>query len=429
MLPVYGCFRSCRPALPRPAIAWGTVLVLAVIGAARAEPAADSLSAALATLNQVGHNGSGNRAAKDAWSVVASSDAAQLPRLLAALDDAGPLPANYLRAAIDSVAERTLAAGQKLPHDELQRYVRDTARGPRSRRLAFEWLAKIDADAPDRLVPSFLNDPSLELRREAVARLISEGTKLVPPAAGKRPSGKQAELEQPQQLQQGIALLRRAFDAARDLDQIAALDKQLTDLKQEVNLPRHFGFVTSWHLIGPFDNRDGIGFDAVYPPEERVDFTADYAGKKGAVAWSRHTTTDRHGTVNLNQALGKEMGCVGYAAAEFYSPLRQGADLRLGSACATKLWLNGKLLSRHRVYHTGMAIDQYQSRGTLVPGRNLILIKVCQNEQTDSWAQDWEFQFRVCDTIGTAILSSQPPQTARRDPADLQPGDAHDAAK
>lgn len=379
--------------MPQPAIgfrrrglgmtAWFAGLLSMAVVASAAE-----LDDAIATLKKVGHRGAGNRAAVGAWSIAAASDAGRLPTLLAALDDAGPLPANYLRAAIDAVAERTLAQGHKLPQDQLKRLILDTRHGPMSRRVSYEWLTKVDAAAAERMVPGFLNDPSLELRRLAVARLASEGTRLVPT-----------------QREQGIAELRRAFDAARDLDQIAQLDKQLTDLKQEVELARHFGFVMNWWLIGPFDNRNGIGFDAVYPPEEKVDFAAHYPGKTATVAWRKYTTSDRQGKVDLNLALGKDMGCVAYAAAEFHSPREQEVDLRLASACATRLWLNGKQLDRHPIYHTGSAIDQYSSRGTLRPGRNVILLKVCQNEQKQSWAQDWEFQFRVCDSIGTAIHS------------------------
>ena len=50
-------------------------------------------------------------------------------------------------------------------------------------------------------------------------------------------------------------------------------------------------------------------------------------------------------------------------------------------------------------------MDQYVSTGVLKPGRNVILLKVCQNEQDQSWAQDWKFQLRVCDATGTAVLS------------------------
>jgi hypothetical protein len=375
-------------------------VVVAVVASTSTALGAESLSSAIATLKKVGHDGAGNRAATQAWPVVAAVDAKQLPTLLAALDDAGPLAVNYLRAAVDTVAERALAAGQTLPHDQLQAFVLDRSHAPRSRRLAFEWLAKIDSSAPDRLIPGFLNDPSLELRREAVARLFTAGTAAVEKTGADE-----------QQLAAGTATLRRAMAAARDLDQIEQIDKELVRLKVTVDLTRHFGFITAWRLIGPFDNRKGIGFEAVYPPEKDVDLAAHYSGKKGEVAWLANTSKDRQGKFDLNEALGKEMGCAGYATTEFVSPREQEVDFRWGSSCATKLWLNGELKASYPVYHTGESIDQYQVRASLRPGRNVILLKVCQNEQTQSWAQDWDFRFRVCDSVGTAILSAQEPSS------------------
>ncbi|HJT76837.1 MAG TPA: hypothetical protein VJ739_06505, partial [Gemmataceae bacterium] len=41
-----------------------------------------------------------------------------------------------------------------------------------------------------------------------------------------------------------------------------------------------------WYYIGPFDNTDNEGFDAVYPPEREIDLKKTYTGKGGAtVAW------------------------------------------------------------------------------------------------------------------------------------------------
>jgi hypothetical protein len=48
-------------------------------------------------------------------------------------------------------------------------------------------------------------------------------------------------------------------------------------------------------------------------------------------------------------------------------------------------------------------MDQYRSPVLLQAGTNKILLKICQNEQTEDWAQDWEFQIRVCDASGTAV--------------------------
>jgi hypothetical protein len=100
------------------------------------------------------------------------------------------------------------------------------------------------------------------------------------------------------------------------------------------------------------------------------------------------------------------MGVVAYAATEYESPREQTVELRLGCINANKLWLNGKLIDEHEVYHANTRVDQYTQRVKLAKGRNLILIKVCQNEQTDAWAQNWQFQLRVCDATGTAILAA-----------------------
>jgi hypothetical protein len=71
-----------------------------------------------------------------------------------------------------------------------------------------------------------------------------------------------------------------------------------------------------------------------------------------------------------------------------------------------KVWLNGKLLFGRDEYHFNSEIDQYLMPAQLQPGRNTILVKVCQNEQTEDWAGDWDFQLRVTDPLGTPILST-----------------------
>jgi hypothetical protein len=112
--------------------------------------------------------------------------------------------------------------------------------------------------------------------------------------------------------------------------------------------------------------------------------------------------------VDLNKAIGPVKGAVAYAYAEFASDSEQPAEVRLSSVNAVKLWLNGELLLAKEVYHSGTALDQYRVRATLREGTNTILLKVCQNEQTQPWAQDWSFRLRICDKVGTAILPSRP---------------------
>lgn len=348
---------------------------------------ADDVADALSVLKAVGPNARGHREAQQAWPAAAAAEASRLPELLAALDDAGPLAANWIRAAVEAVAERAVAAGDASPAAGLEKFTLDVAHAPRARRLAYDWLVRFDPTAPDRLMPGFADDPSTELRREAIERIV---------AAAEKESDEAAKQSQ----------LRRAFAAARDVDQIADLREKLKKLGVEVNVTRHYGFVTQWRVIGPFDNVGGKGFDAAYPPETEIRLDAKYPGKDGKeIAWQEHVTTDPHGMVDLNAALGKNKGAAAYAYAEFVSDAARPVDVRIGSIVAIKVWVNGRLVDSRETYHSGTSIDQYISKTKLQPGVNRILVKCCENEQTEPWAQDWQFQLRICDAVGTAVLS------------------------
>ena len=342
----------------------------------------------LKIIASVGNGGHGHAEAITAWQEVGKSDAESLPAVLKAIDDDSPIAANWLRAAVDQIAERSLRNGHKLPTAALESLIFDAEYSPRSRRLAYEWLSKVDSGAEQRIVPRMLNDTSLEMRRDAVDMTMKKAEEAADDKA------------------EAAKLYEQALSSARDTDQIDAAFEKLEELGRKVDLPTHFGFITSWRLIGPFDNVDKKGFAVAYPPEKEVRLQKSYRGKTGEVAWIDHQTKDKYGMVNLNEALGKNMGAAAYAYAEFESPDAKEVDLRLGCICAAKLWLNGEQLMEHEVYHSGTKIDQYVVKGKLKAGINKILLKVCQNEQTEQWAQDWEFQFRICDSVGTAILAA-----------------------
>jgi hypothetical protein len=54
-----------------------------------------------------------------------------------------------------------------------------------------------------------------------------------------------------------------------------------------------------------------------------------------------------------------------------------------------------------------MRMDQYSARATLKKGKNEILVKVCQNEQKEAYAQVWQFQLRLTDKVGSAVPFTQ----------------------
>lgn len=377
----------------------GVAGILVVAGGAKPD---GNLQPKLKALRDVAAEGKGHRAATQAWAeLTVEARAEQLPEILAALDGASPLAANWIRAAFDAVAERQLEQGSTLPLADLEKFLGQRDHDQRARRLAYEWIARVDSAAPDRLIPQMLDDPSLEMRREAVARVILSAEKA---AADKKTEA-------------ALAAYQQALVAARDVDQVLATAEALKKLGHPVDLARHFGFLMDWKLVGPFDNRGGMGFAVAYPPEENLDLTAKYPGAEGEVRWVAHHTDNEFGFVDVNQALGKHKGAASYAVAEFQSDRAGPAEIRLGTENANKIWLNGKLLASTDVYHNNIAMDQYVGRGELRSGRNVILLKICQNEQTEDWAQDWKFQCRVCDASGKAILSIDRPATITAKPA------------
>lgn len=343
------------------------------------------------TLRSVDAEGKGAPAAAQAFQTLSKEGPQVIPPLLTALDGANPLASNYLRNAIENIVARTRKTKGALPLAEIEAFLKDTRHEPRARRLAFEILVSTDKANYDRLVPGMLNDPSTELRRDAVIQVMEQGNALFD-------EDKKDEAK---------AKYRAAMAAARDDDQVKTLKKYLEELGEKVDLPTHFGFLMTWKLIAPFDNTAGKGFAVAYPPEKELDFTREYEGKEGVkAAWVPTTTDDEYGIVDLAKVLTPFKGSVAYAVAEFDSDAEKAVDLRLGTPNSWKVWLNGKLLFAREEYHRGMNLDQYRMRGTLKKGKNTILVKVCQNEQTEEWAQRWQIQLRICDGTGTAVLSA-----------------------
>ena len=368
-------------------IPWIAVVlaVLAAGGAARA----DDIAPLVRTLQGVGPGATGNREAAAAWRKLVGADPRQLPEILAALDQAGPLAANWIRTAVETIAERRLQSGGELPAAKLEAFLLDRRHAPRARRLAYEWLLRVDGSAAKRLVPGMLDDPSAEMRRDAVAWGM----------------GQAEALEKSQGPAPAAWVYRQALTEATDVDQIRQLAQRLAKLGQPVDLPRQLGMIVRWKLIGPFDNTGEQGFDRAFPPERDVDPPASLDGKHGPVRWIDHTVAGDSGQVDFNRVLGMEKAVVGYAATVFVAEAQREVEFRMASFNAVKLWLNGRLIDKRNVYHNGSQMDQYVCRAALRPGRNAILVKVCQNSQRQDWAVHWWFQLRVCDDRGRAVLS------------------------
>jgi hypothetical protein len=247
-----------------------------------------------------------------------------------------------------------------------------------------------DAAIEAELIPDMLLDPSPEFRRDAVAKLISEASAAEAAAA--------------------TPIYQKAMSGAVHEDQVKQIAEALRKNGETVNIQKHFGFLSQWMVIGPFDNKEEKGFAVAYTPEttaaegKPLDPAAEYDGQLGKVKWQAVVTEDDYGVLDIARQIQNYKGSLMYASTSWKSDREQNVEVRLGTPNAWKLWVNGKLVFEREEYHRSSAMDQYKVPVSLKAGENILLLKVCQNEQTQDWAQKYQFQLRVCDSTGSAVL-------------------------
>ena len=367
------------------------IMMLAISLLASSQLVADDVSSLASIIQSIGKEGKGNEAAAKAVAELSKKPVVSVPDILKRFDGASPLAVNYLRSAVESIVDRHLKQQAKtksphqLPVEKIEELVRNQEYDPRARRLGFEVVARVDSSAFERLIPEMLRDPSPEFRRDAVQRLVDLG-------------GQAKGVE-------SVVLFKQALSGATDADQVKAISKSLKNLKVDVDLQAHFGFLTKWQVIGPFDNVDLVGFAKSYAPEEKLDLKTKLEGQKGEVAWNEISTADEFGIIDIAKLVAPHKGAVMYLTTTFDSDVKRDLQLRLGTPNAWKIWVNGEHLFGRDEYHRGMAIDQYTVDAKFKAGKNTILLKLCQNEQTQDWAQRYQIQIRVCDASGIAVIS------------------------
>ncbi len=352
--------------------------------------AADDIESAVQTLQSVQPGGKGTAAARDAVQTLAGSgDKAFLP-ILKGFHDASPLAVNWLRNAFEEAVGTSKAVGKTLPTDVLQNFISDLNQSAVARRLAYETLKAQDPSVEEKLIPGMLLDPSPEFRRDAVARLISEAEKASDAAAA-------------------TPVYQKAMSGAVHEDQVKQIAEALRKNGETVDIQKHFGFVSNWMIVGPFDNTEEKGFAVAYTPEtivaegKAIDLSAEYDGQLGKVQWKPLKTEDDYGVVDIAKQIENFKGSLMYATTTWTSDTDQNVEIRLGTPNAWKLWVNGKLAFEREEYHRSSAMDQYTVPVSLKAGENHLVFKICQNEQKQEWAQRYQFQLRICDSTGSAV--------------------------
>jgi hypothetical protein len=129
-----------------------------------------------------------------------------------------------------------------------------------------------------------------------------------------------------------------------------------------------------WSFICGFDG----GFDKVNPPEQAVDLKAKYKGKGGAdIGWTEGKFPD--GQVHsflpiLPEPLKYEVTAYLYREIDAETPAEIPASF--GSDDTLTVWMNGEKLIAENVSR-GAAPDQNFAKLKLKPGKNKLLLKIC----------------------------------------------------
>ncbi len=145
--------------------------------------------------------------------------------------------------------------------------------------------------------------------------------------------------------------------------------------------------LNQWLYIGPFDHTGGRGFAATYPPENEINLAGQYEGKNGEkVVWKAGDFGD--GRVNSLKLFKPELltNAVVYIYRQIDTVAGGSLPVSLGSDDTLTVWLNGEELLAQNVSRAA-APDQAKLTLSLKPGRNDLLLKICQ---TDA---EWGFYF------------------------------------
>ncbi len=328
--------------------------------------------------------------------VLAAIDAEDDPLRRSALELAGGLVEPGLAERLLAVAAATDGA------------TRDAALGAaieQARRSTLEG----DGDAARAVLHRVLGlDGSSTVARAALVRLatVADATSLEPLA---RLDGDEAVREEVARVR--LALGRR-LAAAGDRRARGVLERVVVDssdrgrrrealdalvvLGVDVSLfPKRAGFLTDWHVAGPFAEATAGDLGTAPFSTDPVDLEAVRTGKGGAeIRWREHVTGDPDGIVDFAAEIGGEHAAA-YATAEF--TVRGGPGrLKVGSDDGVAIWLNGVLVHDRFVWR-GVAPDQDVIDVRFADGVNRLTAKVSNG------GGGWALCVRVADAAGRPI--------------------------
>lgn len=159
-------------------------------------------------------------------------------------------------------------------------------------------------------------------------------------------------------------------------------------------------------LIGTWDNDQGKGLDQPFPPEQGIDFKAQYQGKLMEIGWRSQYPLDPRGKIDLEELMSPNQWQIAYGVSAVRVQEDTQAELRISSSDPLKVWVNGSLvLNIARV--SGWRFDGFIVPVRLQAGVNQILIKSAQG--TGSWLLSARLTSANGETLAYELVPADTP--------------------
>lgn len=153
---------------------------------------------------------------------------------------------------------------------------------------------------------------------------------------------------------------------------------------------RKDGFITAWHIIGPFPNVNNAALDQAFFPEEQVNLEAGGEQDGVKLAWKQVSTGQNGEVIDLTGQFKPNQHVAAYAVATINVEAERQVKLKIGSNDGVVVWLNGLKIHTNGTLRK-LTVDEDVVSATLKQGENTLLLKILQGEGT------WGFSVRVTD--------------------------------
>ena len=142
------------------------------------------------------------------------------------------------------------------------------------------------------------------------------------------------------------------------------------------------GLLTHFALISPFENDDGKGFAAEFPPERELDLKASYDGTLFPARWRMDVPMDHQRNLDLGDLVSPASNVAAYANTYVKVPAEGPYMVRVTTSDAIRVWVNDiEVLSQQKI--SGDNTDQFRVPVVLRKGWNRVLVKSCH--ESGSW--------------------------------------------